>query len=168
MKEKKLIVSVVLGVSFVSLVTAIIAGIAESLMILIDMVGVSGVLNVEYANYSGAFTLTNVLVGAALVVIFLVNRKYRFGVNLGLAIGTVAWYILSVILMRVLIPYVRGKMVESTYPIFASFLTVAITLIVCTALMFVAWFYLMYLKKKEESVQTVPAPETDKGIEQAK
>lgn len=163
MKEKKTVASVVLGVALVSLITALVAGFAESLTLLID----SGELDITYEedyNYLiGGLTLGGVLLGIAFVAVFLANKKNRFAVNLGLAIAVVAYCLVAIIATRVTVPTVKHNIYNiyyilrtTEYTLYSSYLTTAITLMASTALTFAAWAYLARLKKKEE-----PAPEKE-------
>lgn len=161
MKEKKTVASVVLGVALVSLITALVAGFAESLTLLID----SGELNLTYEedyNYLiGGLTLGGVLLGIAFVAVFLANKKFRFAVNLGLAIAVVAYCLVAIIATRFTVPFsgYYGGWNTTQYTLFTSYLTTEITLMVSAALTFAAWAYLARLKKKEEPAKAEPAPE---------
>ena len=135
MKEKKMIACVVLGVSIVSLITVLVAAFAESVDLLAD----------ERLEYGGV-TLGAFLIGTAFTVVFCVNKKHSFAVNLGLGIATVAYGVIS------LIAFAVASVINYGYSsVHDSYLATALTLIVSTALTFGAWLYLNVLKKKEES-----------------
>ena len=132
MKEKKTVACVVLGVSLVSLITILVAGFAQSIELFV---------NYENNKYGGV-TLGAVLLGIAFTVAFCVNKKYRFAVNLGLAIAVVAYCVVSLIAFGC-----------DRWGVDDSYLATALTLMVSTALTFAAWLYLTVIKKKEEPAE---------------
>lgn len=158
MKEKKTVASVVLGVALVSLITALVAGFAESLTLFIDPEELNVTYEEDYNYLIGGLTLGGVLLGIAFVAVFLANKKIRFAVNLSLAIAVVAYCVAAIIATRVTVPIsgYSGGLRAMEYALFTSYLTAAITLMASTALTFAAWAYLARLKKKEE-----PAPEKE-------
>ena len=146
MKEKKTVACVVLGVSLVSLITVIVAAFAQSIDLLAD----------EHAEYGGV-TLGAFLLGTAFTVVFCVNKKHRFAVNLSLAIAAVAYCVIS------LIAFAVSDVIEYGYSsVDSGYLATALTLIVSTALTFGAWLCLTLIKKKEESA---PAEQTSEKSE---
>ena len=128
MKEKKMVACVVLGVSIVSLISLLVVAFAESLNLLI---------NFEYYVDQGGVTLGGVLLGTAFLAVFFANKKYRFAVNLGLAVTVVVYCVVSLIVLEL----------ESHYN--DSYLATAITLMVSCTLTFAAWLYLTLIKKNE-------------------
>ena len=146
MKEKKTVAAVVLGVALVSLITALVAGFAESLTLFIDYYS-------DFAKIVGALLLIGVFLGVAFVAVFLANKTNRFKINLGLAIAVVAYCVVTLIIARVL-------PAADSSP-FSAYLASAITLMVSTALVFAAWVYLTGIKQKEEPAEAEPKTEED-------
>lgn len=163
MKEKKTVASVVLGVALVSLITALVAGFAESLTLFIDPEELNVTYEEDYNYLIGGLTLGGALLGIAFVAVFLANQKNRFAVNLGLAIAVVAYCLVAIFATRFTVPFAeyRGGLSTREYTLYSSYLTTAITLMVSTALIFAAWAYLARLKKKEEPAKADPAPEEE-------
>lgn len=156
MKEKKMIASVILGVALVSLITALVAALAESLTLFIDE-SANENINVDYRNEMGGVTLGAVVLGIVFVSVFFANKKYRFAVNLSLTLALVAYAVLSLIVLRC----VRPKLNVWNYSLFVSYLSAAISLAVSTALTFAAWLYLTLVKKKEEPAPIEDGSETE-------
>ena len=137
MKEKKTVACVVLGVSLVSLITVLVAAFAQSIDWLAD----------EYYEY-GAVTFGAFLLGTAFTVVFCVNKKHGFAVNLSLAIAVVAYCVIS------LIAFAVDHVMDYGYSgVDSGYLASALTLIVSTALTFAAWLYLKVIKQKEEGAE---------------
>lgn len=156
MKEKKLIASVILGVALVSLITAIVAGLAEGIPLLADM-GNLHEYKEDYNFLTGGLTLGGVALGAAFVIVFFVNKKHRFSVNLALAVAVVLYCLVTIIVLRIVVPATRRDVPYlEEYVLFTAYLTTAVTFIVSTALAFAAWLYLTLVKKKEEAKKPEP------------
>lgn len=152
MKEKKMIASVILGVALVSLISALVAALAESLTLFIDVNNVQGAsVNSDYANAVAGVTVGGVVLGIVFVAVFLANKNYRLAVNLSLSIAFVWYCVASMIVLRCIKP----RMAAATYATFTSYVTTAITLMVSAALVLAAWLYLTLIKKKEEPAKPV-------------
>lgn len=160
MKEKKIVASVVLGITLVSLITALVVALFDSFVLFID----SGFLYSQYHSYSetvlsqyknycyiiGAFMLLAVMLGVAFLGIFFTNKEKcvkRNGIVAGVFVG---YCFVTIIISRVLL-------LEYHYVFeqFTSYLAAAITLGVSAALVFASWYYLTLIKKKEEQSQNI-------------
>lgn len=155
MKEKKLIASVILGVALVSLITALVAAFAEVLTFFIDWENVQGLYTHDDYNYiAGGLAVGGVFLGVAFVAVFFANKKNRFKTNLGLAVALISYCVVSLIVLRILIPsgdgyFESAALFANDYALFTSYMTTAITLMVSCALTIAAWLYLTLIKKKE-------------------
>lgn len=160
MKEKKLIASVILGVALVSLITALVAAFAESLTLFIDIGIVNGLkISDDYQYVVGGLTIAGVLFGITFVTVFFANKKKRILANAILGGVVIAYSILSLVVLRVLIPTnYYDEIYPQEYSLFTSYMTTAITIAVSCALTFAAWLYLTLVKKKEPAKTE---PETD-------
>ncbi len=151
MKEKKMISCVILGGALVALITALVAAFAESLTLFIDAVNVQGIdTRDDYQYVAGGITIGGVLLGIVFVAVFFANKKKRILVNAILGGLVVAYSVISLVVLRLLIPLDYYDMMSAgAYALFTSYLTTAITIAVSTALTFAAWLYLTLVKKKE-------------------
>lgn len=166
-KDKRIVASVILGVALVSLITALVVAFANSLMMFIDVNHVQASnAHYDYNFIVGGVTLGTFAIGVVLVAVFFASKKKRFAVNLALLIVFVADCIVSIIMLRIHVPFYSKKaniVLSSDYSLFSTYLTVALTLIVSAVLTFLSWLYLTNAKKREaqaaESAEEAPAEE---------
>lgn len=151
MKEKKTIACVVLGVAFVSLISVLVAAFANSLVMFIDGNRIRGVSVFDkYAIMTGSITLGAVVLGIAFVVLFFVNIKRRFAVNLSLLVVIAVYIIATAVVLRTQVGRNGdGELSTNAYSAFTSYLTSAITIAVSAALMFCSRLYLLKTNQSE-------------------
>lgn len=141
MNEKKLVASVVLGIALVSLITALVVALFDSFVLFIDFSN-------SYGYIIGAFMLVAVALGVAFLTVFFTKKEKRVKLNFIMAIVFVSYCFVTIIVSRLLLlelPYSHER--------YTSYLAAAITLAVSTALVFSSWYYLTFIKKKEEQTQ---------------
>ncbi|MDE6618869.1 MAG: hypothetical protein K2K13_07625 [Clostridiales bacterium] len=158
MPEKKTVLAVMLGVSFVSLVVALIAGFVDSLMLFTDF-------NINYSPiaFIALSELAVIMLGIALVLIFLLLKNNRKKALTYTCIALVALAILSLIVIRVIISdYVSYA--STIYALYTSYVATAITVTVSSILLVVSY---MFLLKQQNSKTENSVQEINENVEQS-
>ncbi|MDE5563030.1 MAG: hypothetical protein K2J01_05740 [Clostridiales bacterium] len=157
MPEKKTVLAVMLGVSFVSLVVALIAGFVDSLMLLTDFNIYSPIAFIALSE------LAVIMLGIALVLIFLLLKNNRKKALTYTCIALVALAILSLIVIRVIISdYVSYA--STIYALYTSYVATAITVTASSILLVVSY---MFLLKQQNVKPTNPVQEINENVEQS-
>ncbi len=154
MKEKKTVLAVVLGVSAVSLIAAIIAGLADSLSLLIDgkyIASYSDGLTVK----TGVLQLIALVLGIATLAVCIyaaVKHKNLSRVLIILTAISVLYFIVSVIVFRATMPKssYSGEITQKDYVLFLSFLTSIISVTVSNALVAISSLFLFRESTKDK------------------
>lgn len=159
MNEKKTVLAVILGVSFVSLVAALIAGFIDGLMILTDFHEYYGIMEQRYDVAVAALELVVIMLGIALVLMFLLLKNNRKKALIYTCISLVALAILSLIILRAMIP---DNFRSTIYGLYTSYVTTSITVTVSSVLLVVSYIYLL---KQQKAKPTNPAQEVSENVE---
>ena len=168
MKEKKIVLSVILGVSLVALITALIAAFADSLSLLLDAKIINNTTyRDEYVDIIGGMEMGAVALGIAFVAVFLCNRKKRNLANFILALLVVLYFVASTVAAREVVPIANKVLISAgNYPLFAAYLNTMITVAVPAVLVFISSLLLGKAKKTEEAVQPAQENSADQTNEE--
>lgn len=153
MAEKKTIIAVILGVSFISLVAALVAGFFDSISLLSDFTYLYGEWDERYDIAIGVFELIESIFGIAFVAVFLLLKKNRKKAVIIASVAFVAFIIVSLIVLKVILPEYEndyGKWYEkSFYALFTGYMTTAITVMVSSVLLVVSYILLLQPKQAQ-------------------
>ena len=158
MKEKKIVLSVVLGVSLVALITALVAGLADSLSLLIDGLGGYSQKNVGYVIAIGVLELCLSGLGIAFVALKIramvkpSNGTFIAETVLAAVIG--GFFVITLIVLRVTQPTnSQNELFAQYYALFTAYLGAAITVTVSALLAYLSSLFLNRLAKKDEEAK---------------
>ena len=161
MPEKKTVLAVILGVSFVSLVAALIAGLADGISILTDFTKLYGKGDFRYDIGVALLELAVIVLGIVLVAMFLLCKKNRKKVLICTCIALFVLSVVSIIILKAIMPtydtsYVKGHYYTDYYALFTGFMATAITVMVSSVLMTISYMLLLRQQNVEpaNSVQT--------------
>lgn len=155
MKEKKIVLSVILGVSLVALIVALVAGIADSLSLLIDAENVNGVYYSEGYNYLvGGLEFGLIALGISFVAVFCCAKNKRNKIGIILASVLAGYFVITAIVLRVVLVVFSSWYIKATdYTLFMSYISSAITITVSAVLVCISFLLLVKAGKAEEVKQ---------------
>ena len=164
MPEKKTVTAVVLGVSLVSLIAALIAGLADSITLLTDFVkGYSG----DGLVFPILITLSEFVIsvlGIVFVAMFLLRKNNRNKTLIGISIALVALAAVLLIVTKAIMPKNGfGKYYTDYYTVYTGVLASVVTVMVSTVLTVVSY---MLLLKQQSVKSTAPEQAESKQVEQ--
>ena len=160
MKEKKTVLSVILGVSLVILIVSLVTGLADSLSLMIDSGKINGVSYHKNYNYLvGGLEFGAVALGIAFVVTFICAKRKRDFIGLILAALLVAYLVITAIVLRVKVPTYNNELITSDYTLFAAYLSAVVPLAVLTTLTYLSSLFLSREAKKSEPAEQKEASE---------
>ena len=153
MKEKKTVLSVILGVSLVTLIIALVAGFTDSLSLLIDGENVDGVYYSEGYNYLvGGLEFGLIALGISFAAVFCRAKNKRNKVGIILASVLAGYFLITAIVLRALLS--PWSIRATDYTLFMSYISSAITITVSAALACISFLLLTKTKEAEEIKQT--------------
>lgn len=162
MKEKKIVLSVIVGVSLVALIIALVAGLADSLSLLIDGKHISDIdyskKDYGYVDAVGVLELCAIALGMAFVTIKICSEakpsKSLFVAETVLAALLTVYLIVTAIVLRMTQPLTAGDLMYAKYyTLFTSYLTTAITVTVSALLAYFSSLFLSRAKKEREEIK---------------
>lgn len=153
MKEKKMVLTVILGVSLVALITTLVSTFIEGLSLLTDLQNIYDLgYNKKLMNTLGGMEIGAVALGIAFVAVFLFNRKKRSLVNLILTILVVLYFVATTIAAKAVLPRYKDYILSAThYSYFVTYLSAMIAITIPAVLVFVS--SLILEKNKSEEVK---------------
>lgn len=154
MPEKKTVIAVVLGASFVSLVAALIAGLANGLMLLTDFHELYD-FDFRYDIIVALVELAVILFGIVLVALFLLLKKNRTKTLIYTCIAYVISIVVTVIVLKATLPEDFGP---TMYSLYTSYVTTAITVMV-SAILFVVSYCLLQQQNVKPTTDEQNNPE---------
>lgn len=170
MAEKKTVLAVILGVSIVSLVSALVACLITGVTML-DYEKMYNV-NAEIADYSytaGVLLITALAIGIVFIALFVGIKKHRILVSIISASVVVLYFIITAIILKRTL-HIYGYRVISgynstEYTMFTTYLTSVATLAVSVLLVTVSWILLDRSSKKLPMATNTDAQSTNEGVQ---
>ena len=152
MKEKKTVLSVIIGITIVSLFTAIVAGVADGLSVLIDGDDIYQLgAHYHYEIGIGVLELVTVAFGVAFLSVFLFAKGKNRRNGMIVLISVMSLYsVITLIIMKIIIPrFNDGVMYNTDYAMFSGYMSMLLTFVVSSVLACVSSILLDKLKEAE-------------------
>ncbi|MDE6677171.1 MAG: hypothetical protein K2K12_05625 [Clostridia bacterium] len=171
MKEKKIVLSVILGVSLVALIIALVSGLADSISLMIDGGKIKSLYyeDEKYHCLVGGLEIGLISLGIAFVaVLIFVKGKGKKISTIILAELLTCYFIITTAVLRKVMPideFREHSIFAEEYALFVAYLSSAITITVSAILACVSSLLLGRAKKAEEAKQNEQEISVDKTDE---
>ncbi|MCH5163168.1 MAG: hypothetical protein J1G38_06740 [Clostridiales bacterium] len=162
MVKKETICNVVLGVALVSLVSAVIGALIESMTLLIDYNDVNRFDEYLYPYAIGAVEMGLALAAIGFTAAIVAAKKKRNKLTIVAAVVILLYFIASVIVFRINVEtYARGRIDSRDYSLFLSYVTTSVSLAISAVLAAGAYIMLAWNKKQDNAEAVAPSTETN-------